>query len=287
MTDVSSATMEALREVSDLLRLGGIEEPEREAELLLCHTLGVGRTELYRETPVVDAPAAETLRSLVERRLRREPLQYITGCVEFYGLVFTVGRGVLVPRPETELLVEEAIKVVRNSGLSAPCVLDLCTGTGCIAIAVARGLPASRVIGSDISETAIDYARRNAELNGVNNVTFLRGDLFEPVKGRRFHLILSNPPYVRSSDIAGLQQEVRGYEPLVALDGGADGLALVRRVLEGLPLHLEDRGYALLELGQGQSDAVAGIAEEKGCRVVGIVEDLSGIERVMILVKRG
>ena len=272
-----------LRELSRAFRGEGIEEPEREAEILVCHALGISRTELYMDACHVDEGTLRVLDSLFRRRLRREPIEYLTGCAEFYGMRFRVGPGVLIPRPETEMLVEEAVRMLNARKSAAVDVLDICTGSGCIAAAIAAEVPSARVVATDISAAAIGYAVENARLNSAGNVVFVQGDLFEPVGGRDFHLIVSNPPYVKSGDLAALQREVSGYEPREALDGGEDGLGFYRRILEEAPQHLREDGVLLLELGAGQCGAVAGIASECGLRVARVLNDLAGIERVMVL----
>lgn len=272
-----------LRELSRAFRGEGIEEPEREAEILVCHALGISRTGLYMDACHVSEGTLRVLDSLFRRRLRREPIEYLTGCAEFYGMRFRVGPGVLIPRPETEMLVEEAVRMLNARKSAAVDVLDICTGSGCIAAAIAAEVPSARVVATDISAAAIGYAVENARLNSAGNVVFVQGDLFEPVGGRDFHLIVSNPPYVKSGDLAGLQMEVSGYEPREALDGGEDGLGFYRRILEEAPQHLREDGVLLLELGAGQCGAVAGIASECGLRVARVLNDLAGIERVMVL----
>ncbi|HEC96591.1 MAG TPA: peptide chain release factor N(5)-glutamine methyltransferase [Nitrospirae bacterium] len=272
-------------EVSSIFREKGLSEAEREAELIICHAFNISRTEFYRDDLWVDESDLWALNSIVRRRLCHEPLQYLTGYTEFYGLRFRVGRGVLIPRPETEILVEEAVRLVNALGIPSPAILDLCTGSGCIATAIAKNLPSAKVVASDISVPAMGYAIDNAGLNSAGNLVFVQGDLFEPVRGKSFHLIVSNPPYVTGDDLMSLQKEVSGYEPPEALDGGRDGLDFYRRILKAAPQHLRDRGCLVLELGLGQGIAVREIAGECGLRVVKVLNDLSGIERVMVLEK--
>ncbi|VAX33240.1 Peptide chain release factor N(5)-glutamine methyltransferase [hydrothermal vent metagenome] len=274
------------RDTSSTFRERGFPEAEREAELIICHALNISRTEFYGDAIQVVESDLQVLNSIVEKRLCHEPLQYLTGYTEFYGLGFRVGRGVLIPRPETEVLVEEAVRLVNNAlGLSSPAILDLCTGSGCIATAIAKNLPSARVVASDISAPALRYAVENAGVNGTENLVFVQGDLFEPVHWQSFHLIVSNPPYVKGDDLMSLQQEVSGYEPPEALDGGRDGLDFYRRILKAAPKYLRDGGYIVLELGLGQGVAVGEIAGECGLRVVRVLNDLSDIERVMVLEK--
>ncbi|NOZ25395.1 MAG: peptide chain release factor N(5)-glutamine methyltransferase [Nitrospirae bacterium] len=283
MKTTMPSAVSLMRETVAALRKNGFAEPEKEAELLVCHAFGVSRTELYRDELPADEAALRTLDSLLRRRLCREPIEYVTGFAEFRGLRFGVGRGVLIPRPETELLVEETLRLLRTRGIDSPEILDLCTGSGCIAVAIAREMPGARIVASDVSASALSYAVKNADMNGTGNVFFVQGDLFAPVGGRSFDIIVSNPPYVKGDELAGLQVEVREYEPVEALDGGRDGLDFYRRILNGSQRHLRDGGFLVLELGFGQRSAVAGIAVEYGLRVERVLRDVSGIERVMIL----
>ncbi|MBI5025838.1 MAG: peptide chain release factor N(5)-glutamine methyltransferase, partial [Nitrospirae bacterium] len=236
------------------------------------------------------------------------------------GLRIRVGHGVLIPRPETELLVEEAIKietrdkrqetskynnsslVTRHSSLEKSLVtchsslekslvtrhlslkiLDLCTGSGCIAIALAKKFPEAQVYGTDTSEIALGYAEKNAEINGVKNVTFLKGPLFQPIaKLGHFDLIVSNPPYIVSQEIKGLPQEIKDWEPLNALDGGTDGLDFYRAIINDAGKFLSESGCIALELGAGQADKVAGIMLSAGFSEIKISRDYAGIERIVI-----
>jgi len=277
------STTSLLRDLSSAFREKGFSEPEKEAELLVCHALGVSRAGLYRDALQADDNALQVLDSLLRRRLCREPIEYVTGCAEFHGLRFRVGRGVLIPRPETEILVEEAVRILNSWKTVSPVVLDLCTGSGCIATAIAREVPSARVVASDVSALAMRYARENARLNGAGNVVFVQGDLFDPLEGQSFNMIVSNPPYVKEDDLAGLQVEVRDYEPVEALDGGRDGLDFYRRILSEAPQHLKEKGCLVLELGLGQSGSVGEIAGGCGLKVVKVLKDLSGIDRVMVL----
>jgi release factor glutamine methyltransferase len=272
--------MELIREVSLELEDAGIPEAEREAELIVTHISGIDRVRLWRDRPSLDPEDIKKIEQALERRVQREPIQYILGEVEFWGLSISVGPGVLIPRPETEMLGEEALKHIDRQAVRD--VLDLCTGSGCLALALAKELPVATVTGTDISETALDQAGRNAIINGIANIRFIHGYLFGPVEGKRFDLIVSNPPYIPSDDIDILQPEVSQYEPREALDGGDDGLDFYRAILKEVPAHLRAGGYLLLELGIGQADAVAALAETAGLRILAIRKDLAGIERVLV-----
>jgi release factor glutamine methyltransferase len=266
--------------VSRALAAHGVPDPERDAAVLVSEAMAIDTVAIYRDNPSATERARGRLEEMVLRRCGREPLQYITGRVEFFGLRLGVGRGVLIPRPETELLVEEALR--RLPGDRALEVLDLCTGSGCLALAVASNLPAARVTGTDLSAEAIRCARENARANGVGNVTFLEGRLFEPVGDALFDAILSNPPYVESGEIPGLAPEVRDWEPRAALDGGPDGLDFFRLILPGAEARLGPAGLLIMEVGQGQAARVSALAVSSGLRVLSVFKDLAGIDRAIV-----
>jgi release factor glutamine methyltransferase len=277
-------TLDKLRKSKDFLEKFCIEDATRNAELIISHCLGIDRASLYRDNPIITEDLISKADEFLKRRVKKEPLQYILGFTEFYGLMIKVGSGVLIPRPETELLVEEAIKIIskfeiRNSKFK---FLDLCSGSGCLALALAKEFPEAKVYGTDTSEVAIRYAKENVELNNINNVTFLKGNLFEPLKSLVFDLIVSNPPYIRKDDIKNLQIEVKDWEPIEALDGGIDGLDYYRLIIPGARGYLKENGYLVLELGVGQSDAVRKLAEDEGFKNISLVKDYAGIERIFI-----
>lgn len=275
--------LDKFREVSAILKTSGIEDAPKEAEILITETLGIDRTSLYSGKYEITEDDSRRIDSLLQRRLKREPLQYILGHVEFNGLRFNIGRGVLIPRPETEILAEEAIKILKDKKIKGPSVLDLCTGSGCIAITIAKHLPDAMVYGIDMSETALRFAEENALSNNVRNIKFLRGDLYEPLRmmnfQMRFDMIVSNPPYIRSGDIKSLQPEIKDWEPVEALNGGEDGLKYYRKIIEGCKDFLIDNGDLLLEVGD--SGGVIEIARSNNLRIVSIIKDLSGIDRVL------
>jgi len=256
----------------------GVENARLEAEWLLCAATGLDRVGLYLnfEKPLNESELA-AYRSMVARRARREPLQHILGSQEFHGLEFLVSPDVLIPRHDTETLVASALARMP----SAKSVLDIGTGSGCIAVILASLLPDARVTASDISPAALDVARRNAALNRVT-IEFLHGSLLEPVAGRRFDLIVSNPPYIPTADIAGLEPEVRDGDPRGALDGGEDGLDFYRALIPQAPAHLYPGGWLLLEIGIGQGRDVAELFREAaGYDDVVFSRDPGGIERVV------
>lgn len=271
-------TLKVLDWTKEFLVSRGVENARLEAEWLLCAATGLDRVGLYLnfEKPLDDEELA-AYRSMVARRGRREPLQHILGTQEFCGLEFEVTPDVLIPRHDTETLVNEAL--ARMPG--ARSVLDIGTGSGCIAVTVARGLPGVSVTAVDISEPALVVARRNAARNGVV-IEFLHGSLLEPVAGRQFDLIISNPPYIPSSDIKTLEPEVRDFDPLGALDGGADGLDVYRALIPDAAIFLNSGGWLFLEVGIGQADVVAQMFRAAGIYGEPIITcDQGGVERVV------
>jgi release factor glutamine methyltransferase len=214
---------------------------------------------------------------MITRRAKREPLQYILGTQEFLGLEFVVTPAVLIPRHDTEVLVTEAVK--RGSGCRS--ILDIGTGSGCVAVTVAKALPEAEVCTVDVSGEAIEVARGNAERNRVS-VQFFQGSLFEPFAGKRFDMVVSNPPYITSADLATLQQEVRDFEPEGALDGGGDGLDFYRRIAADAPAFLNPGGWLLFEVGAGQAGEVLELLKAGGFTNERFTQtDPAGIERVV------
>ncbi|MEW6571232.1 MAG: peptide chain release factor N(5)-glutamine methyltransferase [Nitrospirota bacterium] len=275
--------LDKLRKAKELLERHGIDNAIREAELIISYCMNLGRVAIYRDNPEVPKEMNSNIDKLLKRRIRREPLQYILGYTGFYGLKIMVGPGVLIPRPETELLVEEAIQIISKSEIQNSNFefLDLCTGSGCVALALARKFPDARVYGTDISDRAIAYAARNAEINGITNVIFKQGSLFEPVRDLQFDLIASNPPYIKRNYLEKLEPEVRDWEPVEALDGGEDGLDYHRVIIPEAKNYLKDGGVLIIELGENQSDAVAKLAEESGFLEINLIKDYAGIERIL------
>ena len=274
-----------LQAVSRGLNSAGIESPGKEAEIILRDVLSMNLIDIYRDDPELTDEQVSLLESVVRRRTSREPLQYILGYVEFMGLKIRVGKGVLIPRPETELMAEYAIKTCRG-GVTPPLhILDLCTGSGCLALALAKEFPHAQVYGIDVSDNALSYAKKNAGLNEVNNVSFIQGNLFEPlyVRGNpapAFDLVISNPPYVKTADMKNLQPEIKLWEPLNALDGGADGLDYYRRIVPEARQFLKSNGMLVLETGIDCSGAIKKLFEDAGYSGVTLVKDYAGIERI-------
>jgi release factor glutamine methyltransferase len=286
-----------LKEISQLF--SGIEAPAREAEILITETLGISKTRLHTAPLEISREDSEKIDLLSRRRIKGEPMNYIIGHVEFHGLRIHVGKGVLIPRPETELMVEEAVKLIKKGVRSQRSetsrqpipakhepgitILDLCTGSGCIALALAHQLPQAVVCGVDASDSALSYALKNAEFNEIENVTFLKGDLLAPLAAdSKFTCIISNPPYIRSKDIDKLQVEIRDFEPLAALDGGEGGLNFYRRIFKDAPRFLKDTGILIIEAGADQADDIRHIASEAGFSDFGFIRDYAGIERIFI-----
>jgi release factor glutamine methyltransferase len=256
--------------------------PRLDAELLLGAALGLDRVRLIIESErTLTAHELARYRSLIERRRRGEPIAYILGRREFFGLDLVVDRRVLVPRPDTEALVEVALE--RTRGRSAyGRALDLCTGSGCVALAFAKARPTWRVTATDLDEDALALAWENTRRTGIAHaLRVLPGDLFAPVRSERFDLVVGNPPYIPSSDIAGLMVDVRDFEPRRALDGGPDGLDLVRTIVREAPERLTPGGLLALEVGFDQGDRVAVLFQSAGFSAIERRRDYGGHERVV------
>jgi release factor glutamine methyltransferase len=278
---------EAIREGARRLRASGVSEDRRAAGLLLSYTLGVDRTHLLtKSNEPVDEASYQAYLALVDRRAAGEPSQYITGHQEFYGLDFIVNRAVLIPRPETELLVEQVIKLTRESHESAPLIVDAGTGSGCIAVTIAANITNARVIATDVSSAALEVAQKNAERHGVLlRIEFLEGDLLEPLAKLKLHgkvdLLASNPPYVEEKTAEAIQREVREWEPRVALFGGEDGLDFYRRLfVDGLK-YVKPGGYLVCEIGYNQLDRISDLMNGSPWELIDVRRDLQGIPRTL------
>ncbi len=258
---------EAFKKGSRILKVAGIDAPEVDSGVMLCYVVKCDRAYLYAHGDrELDEGLLRDYMLLLKKRTLGYPLQYLTGTQEFMSLTFEVAPGVLIPRQETELLVETVIDFCRNRGNSR--ILDIGTGSGCIAISLAHYLSACTVVAIEKMDDALEIAKRNARLNGVEDrILFVQSNLFENLKApsskERFDVIVSNPPYVRSGDIKVLQREVRGHEPIEALDGGDDGLFFFREIIRGAPEYLKDGGMLAFETGYDQAETVAALMSGK------------------------
>jgi len=278
--------LDVLNSTTQELKVRRIDNPRLNAELLLARSMNVSREGLYvRLHGELGEKDRKEIEHLLQRRISGEPLQYILGQQEFWSTRFKVDPRVLIPRPETEILVEQALSMLSKISLERrPVVLDIGTGSGAIAISLAREWRNIRIIASDISRQALILARENAQCSGVlEQIDFVNGDLFCPFTEREiFDLILSNPPYIRQSEMGQLPREIRDFEPAIALDGGEDGLDFYRKIVCQASSYLRKEGWLLMELGQGQHRKVSEMMEETGLfEGMDSVRDLSGIERVV------
>ncbi len=260
----------------DRLEKAGIQEAALDARLLLEEVCGTDRNTLLAHGDRAVTEEEETqFRIFIERRSTHEPLQQITGWQEFMGLRFSVTEDVLVPRQDTETLVEEVMRYLRD-GME---ILDVCTGSGCILLSLLRYSNGCRGVGCDISEKALAVAGQNAKELGIS-AQFIQSDLFESIEGR-FEYIVSNPPYIRKDMIPTLMEEVRDHEPLIALDGGEDGLDFYRKITREATEHLYSGGMLFFEIGYDQGEAVKLLMEEEGYEEVTVSQDLAGLDRVV------
>ena len=258
------------------LKAAGIENESAESRFLMEYACGIDYGfYLLHETEEMSGEALQRFQELTRQRCRRIPLQYLTGEQEFMGLSFQVNSHVLIPRQDTEVLVEEALKVIRPGQR----VLDLCTGSGCIAVSLKSLCPQAEVTGCDISGEALAVARENSERNGVD-VTFLESDLFFKVCGT-YDVIVSNPPYIKSAVIPTLMPEVRDFEPMGALDGSEDGLYFYREIVKQGISYLVPGGYLLFEIGYDQGEAVSSMMREHDFEEIEVIFDLAGFDRVV------
>ncbi|SKB51364.1 release factor glutamine methyltransferase [Lachnospiraceae bacterium] len=272
---------EALRKSTEYLKEADDKDAATDASLLLMHVTGKDRTFFLAHGDEELTEREETLYQLLtEKRGGHVPLQHLTGTMNFMGLDFNVSENVLIPRIDTEFLVEEAMTFVEDGAR----VLDVCTGSGCILLSLMRYKNDIEGVGVDISDDALALSEKNAEELEVQNVRFIKSDLFENVEGK-FDYILSNPPYIRTSDIDGLMEEVRLHEPHLALDGGEDGLDFYRRIAHEAKDYLESEGRLFFEIGFDEGDALRQILTEEGYKDIEVVKDYSGNERVVRCLK--
>ena len=268
---------EAILLGESILQKAKIVDAKNDAWLLLAMACRIDHTYYY--VHMDEEMSQEQIReyqALLSKRAERIPLQYIVGEQEFMGLTFLVNEHVLIPRQDTEVLVEEVMKNLHDGFR----ILDLCTGSGCILLSLLHYSNDCSGVGADLSEEALEVARKNAEQLGENSALFVQGDLFAPVEGK-FEIIVSNPPYICSDVIPTLMEEVREHEPMQALDGGADGLDFYRKIIQGAKEHLCGGGQLFFEIGYDQGEAVQRLMEQAGYREVECVQDFAGLDRVV------
>jgi release factor glutamine methyltransferase len=283
---------EAIQKAEQVLSAHGVPNARLDAEVLLRDALGRDRAWLLAHIQDgIDDEQRRTFERTIERRAQREPLQYITGKQEFWGLEFTVTPDVLIPRPETELIVETVLGSLPDRGRPLT-IVDLCTGSGCIAVSLARELKSARIFATDTSAKALDVARENAHRHGVaGRIRFLEGDLFAPLEeldiAAQVDMIVSNPPYVPQGFGSVLQPEVRDYEPAMALFAGRDGTEIHQRIIGQAPSFLKRGGLLIMEMGIGQAGALGRMVRDSGVYdSLRVLKDLAGIERVMAVQKK-
>ena len=281
--------LEILNWSTNYLKDHQIENPRLNAELLLCHSLGLSREGVYTRfrSPIREGEKA-TLERLINRRISGEPLQYILGHQEFWSIDFKVDPRVLIPRPETEILVEQSLSIISKTPFKKLLfVLEIGTGSGAVAISLAKEVKNMFLVATDISWEALMLARENAKTSDVlHQIQFVHGSLVAPFRVMKerepFDLILSNPPYIAGPEMEGLAREVKDYEPLIALNGGEDGLAFYRNIISQAPVYLKKGGWLLLEVGQFQGEEISELIENEGDFLKPeFIQDLSGIERVV------
>lgn len=274
---------EEIRAAVERLREAGVDSALLDTQIMMARALGCSRLSViaHPERVLTDSELA-LFNSMLDKRIQRCPLAYIIGCREFYGLDFNVAPGVLIPRPETEVLIDAC---AARLGTGSPVIADIGVGSGAIAVAIAVSIPNVIVYGTDIAEEALKVAGANIENHDVmDRVTLFKGDLLEPLQGLgvRFDAVVSNPPYIPTGDLSNLQPEVRLYEPVGALDGGQDGLDVYRRLFPDSMGLLASTGFVAVEIGVGEASMVTQIAKETGYNKTEIIEDLAGISRVVI-----
>ncbi|MCX7661654.1 MAG: peptide chain release factor N(5)-glutamine methyltransferase [Candidatus Omnitrophica bacterium] len=260
----------------------------KEAELVFTEILGISRLGLYLESKKrLDKNIALRVSQILRRRIRGEPLPYILGKTEFFGMEFKINPSAFIPRPETEILIEETIQIIKEQNLERPKILDIGTGSGCIAISLAKFFSQAEILALDISGSSLSLAKENARLNKVK-IKFLKSDLFEGLKNtEKFDIIVSNPPYIPRNRLSELHPELR-FEPRISLDGGKDGLYFYRRIFRDSPRYIKDNGFLILEIGIDQIPKIKKIIKkQKRLSLVRITKDYHGLDRVITLKKYG
>lgn len=264
----------------------GVDQPRLSTEMLLAHVLGVERLKLYMDP---DRPASEleraAFRGLVERAVQHEPVDYLVGQAPFFSMMLTVNPSVLVPRPSTETVVEHVVQHARRTpGFHSPSIVDIGTGSGAIAIALAKHVPGCHVTATDVSDAALEVAKQNAAEQGVaDRVEFLQGDLYEPIAGRRFRYIVSNPPYISDAEWEDVAPNVQDHEPTGALRGGADGLRYLRPLIAEARGHADGHAQLVLEIAASQKQQVLRLADEApGLTHAHVLADHEALPRVLV-----
>lgn len=265
-----------------MLKNEGIESPKNKARIILEYTLKKTREYIiiYDNKMITPKQRDEYIKN-IKKVIRGVPIQYITGIQEFMKLKFFVTKDVLIPQPDTEILVEEVIKIAKN--MKKPAILDLCTGSGAIAISIAKYIPNLNIIATDISSKALEIAKQNAKFNGVKqNIEFIESDLFAKLKDKKFDIIVSNPPYIPTNDIKTLPKDVQ-FEPIIALDGGLDGLNFYNKIINASDDFLRKNGYLCLEIGYNQKESIRKIiSNDKKIKDAYFKKDLCKNDRVVI-----
>jgi release factor glutamine methyltransferase len=288
---VQLTIIEAIHKAAHGFSTAGITNARLDAEVLLAHIIRKDRVWLItHRDDTLDEKDRRDFDEALRRRAQREPLQYIIGNQEFWGLEFKVTPDVLIPRPETELIIEAALEIAQDRNQQVR-IIDLCTGSGCVAVSLAKELTSAHVIATDASGRALAVARENARTHGVaNRIRYLEGDLFGPLEELdlrgRVDIMVSNPPYIPAGDLNSLQPEVKDHEPLMALIAGPDGTEMAKRIIQTAPEYLKKNGALIMEMGLGQAEALTRMAETTGAYdKPGILKDLAGIERVIVAKK--
>ena len=290
MPEESWTVLKLLQWTTDYFQRNNVPEPRTSAEVLLAHVLAEDRLFLYLnyDRPM-EASELAAYRACIKRRLGGEPNQYITGLQEFWSLPLRVSPDVLIPRPETEVLVEAVLEFLDKADPNVD-ILDLGTGSGAIAIALARELPAARIVATDLSMAALRLAQENAKSNQVDErIFFVRGDMFAAIPGssQKFKVVVTNPPYISHAEILELPREIRDFEPHHALEGGSDGLTAIRHIIAEAPTVLSQAGALFMEIGADQAESVSAlIRESQRYESYRIVKDYSGLDRVLVAVKK-
>lgn len=284
-TPVRWTTRKLLAWTTENFEKRGIDSPRLSAEMLLAHVLGVQRIKLFMDA---DRPASDleraAFRELVERAFKHEPVDYLVGHAPFFSLLFKVTPAVLIPRPSTETVVEHVIQHCRRTpGFRAPVIADICTGSGIIAIALAKQIEGCHVIATDISEDALAIAKENAATHGVTDrIEFRQGNLLDALKSDRVRYLVSNPPYISDAEFAHVLPNVKDYEPHLALRGGPDGLQFIRTLIADAKNHIERPGQLVLEIADSQKTIAIELAQQAGLENPNVLADHEGLPRVLV-----